>query len=103
MRKNDGALVLFDGRVPNELDSRGAGVMDGVAGGVGVAGGGGSPRSYHDGARARHRKGGVGGGVGMRGHRSGTQVCRLSELDDRLIGADRGVGGGGGRWDPPVS
>ena len=82
MKKNDGALVLFDGSVPNELDSGGAGAMDGVAGGVGVAGGGGSPRSNHDGTRARHRKGGVGGGVGRDGNGSCTRVCWLSKLDD---------------------
>ena len=78
--------------MPNELDSSGAGAMGGVCG-VGVAGGGGSPRSNHDGARARRRNGGVGGGVGRIGHGSCTRFRRLTELDDRWIGA---VGDGGG-------
>ena len=71
--------------------------MGDVGGGVGVAGGGGSLRSNQDGAVARRKNGGVGGGVGRTGHGSCTRVCRLSELNDRLIGADRGGGGGGGR------
>ena len=99
--KNEGAL-LSGCRGPNELDSSGAGAMGGVGGGVGVAAGGGSPRSNHDGARARRRKGGVSGGVSRGGHRPCTRVHRLSELNNRLIGADRGVGGGGERCDPPV-
>ena len=46
----------------------------------------------------------MGGGVGREGHGSCTLVHRLSELNDRLIGADRGVGGdadggGGGQSD----
>ena len=92
MKEKEGALGSSVGRGPNELDSKCAGAM-----GSGVAGGGGSPRSNHDGARAHRRKGGVGGGVGRTGHGSCTRVCRLSELNDRLIGADRGGGGGGGR------
>ena len=59
MKEKDGALDSFAGRGPNELDSKCAGVM-----GSGVAGGGGRPRSNHDGARARRMVGGVGGGVG---------------------------------------
>ena len=65
------------GRRPNELDSKCAGAM-----GSGVAAAGGRLRSNHDGARARQRKGGVGGGVGRDSHGSCTRVCRLSELDD---------------------
>ena len=96
MRENGGALVLVDGRVPNELDSSGTGAM-----GSGVDGGGGRLRSNQDGARARRKKGGVGGGVGREGHGSCTRVRVLTELDDRLIGADSG-GGGGRKEDPPV-
>ena len=77
MRKGDGALNSSVERGPNELDSKCAGVM-----GSGVVGGGGRPRSNHDGAKARRRKGGVGGGVGRDGHGSCTRVCWLSELDD---------------------
>ena len=76
-------------RGPNELDSMGAGAM-GCS--VGVAGGGGSLRSNQDGARAHRRKGGVGGGVGRRGHGSCTQSRVPTELDDPRIG----VGGGDG-------
>ena len=101
MRKNDGALLLGR-RGSDELDSKGAGAVGGIGDGEGVAGGGGSPRSNQDGARARRRKGGVGGGVSREGHGSCTRLRRLSELNDRLIGADRGVGGGERRDDPPV-
>ena len=75
--------------------------MGEVGGGVGVAGGGGRPRSNHDGARARRRKGGVDGGVGRIGHGSCTQFHRLTELDDHWIGVV-GNGGGVGRWTRPV-
>ena len=91
MKENEGALVLLGSRGPSELNSDCAGARGCVAGG------GGSPRSNQDGTRARCRKGGVSGGVGREGHRSCTRVRRLSKLNDRLIGADRGVGGGGGR------
>ena len=103
MEKNDGALLLFDECVPNELDSDCTGAMDCIGGGVGVAGGGGSPRSNQDGARARRSQGGVGGGVCRDGNGSCTRFRVLSELDDRWIGAGS-VDGGVGRWkDPPVS
>ena len=78
--------MLPDERITNELDSDHTGVM-------GCSGGGGSSRSNQDGARARQRKGGVDGGVGRDSHGSCTRVRRLPELDDRLIGADRGGGG----------
>ena len=94
--------MLLDERVPNELDGDCTGAMGWDGGGDGVAGGGWSPRSNQDGAMARRRKGGVGGGVGREGHGSCTRFRRLSELNNRLIGADRGVGGGGERCDPPV-
>ena len=45
MRRNDGALVLFDERMPNKLNSDCAGAMGDVGGGVGVTGGRGRPRS----------------------------------------------------------
>ena len=77
IRKNESALGSSVGRGPNELNSKGAGAM-----GSGVAGGDGSPRSNQDGARARCRKGGVGGGVGKEGHGSCTRFRSLSELDD---------------------
>ena len=90
-------------RGPNELDSSGAGAMGCSGGGEGVAGGGWRPRSNHDGARARRRNGGVGGGVGRTGHGSCTRSCVPTELDDRWIGVG-GVDGGVERWkDPPVS
>ena len=59
IRKNESTLESSVGHRPNELDSKCAGAM-----GSGVAGGGESPRSNHNGARARRRIGGVGGGVG---------------------------------------
>ena len=77
MRKNDGALVLLDERVPNELDSKGAGEM-----GSGVDGGGGRPRSNQEGVSARRSHSGVGGGVGIESHGSCTRLRGLSELDD---------------------
>ena len=95
MKENGSVLVLLAGHVPTELDSKGAGAMGDVGGG------GGRPRSNQDGARARHRKGGVGGGVDSEGHGSCTRFRVPSELDDQLIGADSGVGGGR-REDPPV-
>ena len=82
MKKKDGALDSSVGRGPNELNSKCAGAM-----GSGVDGGGGRPRSNHDGARARRRMGGVDGGVGRIGHGSCTRFRRLTELDDRWIGA----------------
>ena len=98
MRENGSALILFDGRVPNELDSGGTGAM-----GVGVAGGGGSPWSNQEGASARRSHSGVGGGVGIGFHGSCTRFRVPTKLDDRWIGAG-GVDGGVGRWkDPPVS
>ena len=78
MDKKDGVLS-FVCRGPNELDSSGAGAM---GGGEGVAGGGGSPRSNQDGARARRSQGGVGGGVSRDGNGSCTRVRWLSKLDD---------------------
>ena len=98
MRKSDSALLLFNEFMPSELDSDDTGAM-----GADVAGGGGSPRSNHNSARAHHRKGGVGGGVGKRGHGSCTRVCWLSELDVRWNGVDGGGGEVGGCEDPPVS
>ena len=100
--RKDGALVLLDRCMPNELVSTGAGAMGG-SGGVGVAGGVGSLRSNQDGARARRKKGGVGGGVGSVGHGSCTRSCKLSELNICWNGAGGGGGGGGERCDPPVS
>ena len=52
MKENGSVLVLLDGHVPNELNSKGAGAMGGVGGG------GGRPMLNQDGARARRRKGG---------------------------------------------
>ena len=95
MKENGSALVLLDERVPNELDSSCAGAMGCSGGGVGVAGGGGSPRSNHNGARERCKNGGVGGGVGRTGHRSCTRFHVPTELDDCLIGAGGGGGGAG--------
>ena len=77
MRENGGALVLVDGRVPNELDSSGTGAM-----GVGVAGGGGSPESNQEGVSAQRSHSGGGGGVGIEPHGSCTRFCGLSELDN---------------------
>ena len=77
MRKREGALVLVNGRVPNELDSSVTGAM-----GVGVAGGGGSPWSNQEGASARRSHSGVGGGVGIEPHGSCTRFRGLSELDN---------------------
>ena len=73
--------------------------MGGVGGGEGVAGGGGSPRSNQDSARAHRREGGVGGGVGRAGHRSCTQFRRLPKLNVRWNGAG---GGGGEKETQPV-
>ena len=71
--------------------------------GSGVAGGGGRPRSNHDGARARRRKGGVGGGVGRAGHGSCTRSRMPTKLNDRWIGAGSDGGGGGGKETRPVN
>lgn len=68
----------------------------------GVAGGGGKPRSNQDGTRARRRKGGVGGGVGRRGHGSCTRSRVPTELDDPLIGAGGDGGGAGEKETRPV-
>ena len=97
MGENGSALVLFDGRVPNELDSGGTGAM-----GVGVAGGGGSPWSNQEGASARRSHSGVGGGVGIEFHGSCTRFRVLSELDDRWIGAGSGDDGAKEEKDRPV-
>ena len=77
MKENGSVLVLFDERVPNELDSKGAGAM-----GSGVDGGGGRPRSNQEGVSARRSHSGVGGGVGIGFHGSCTRFRGLSELDD---------------------
>ena len=82
MRENDSTLLLLEDCRTNELDSKGAGAMGDVSSGVGVVGGGGSPRSNQGGIRACHRKGGVSSGVEKEGHGSCTWVRRLSELDD---------------------
>ena len=72
-------------------------------GGVGVAGGGGSPESNQDSIRAHRSQSGVGEGGGIKPHGSCTRFCALSELDVHWNGADGGGGGGEGRCDPPVS
>ena len=79
---------------PNELNSKGAGAMGCVSGGVGVTGGGGSSESNQEGARARRSHSGVGGGVGIEPHGSCTRFRGLSELDDCGVGADKGGGVG---------
>ena len=95
--RKDGTLLLLDVRMPNELDSDGTG----AEGGVGVTGGCGSPESNQEGSSARRSHSGVGGGVGIGFHGSCTRFRVPSELDDQVIGADSGVGGGR-REDPPV-
>ena len=77
MRKREDALVLLDGRGPNELDSDCTGAM-----GSGDGDGGESPRSNHDSTRAHRSQGGVGGGVGRDGNGSCTQDRSLSKLDN---------------------
>ena len=77
MKEKESALDSSVGRGPNKLDSKSAGAM-----GSGVAGGGGRPRSNHNGARARRSQGGVDGGVGRDGNGSCTWVRGLSKLDD---------------------
>ena len=74
--------MLFDSCRPNKLNSGGAGAMDDVGGGVSGVSGGGSLRSNHDSTMACHSQSEVGEwGVGSF-HRSCTQVCMLSELDN---------------------